>query len=74
MSAIRARGGLVGRVELAQRWNVSRQRVAQLVATEGFPEPVGTGNGGPLWFAADVDAWRANRRPGRPPKPGSAES
>lgn len=67
MSALQAAGGLVGRQELAQRWGVSRQRIAQLVAEQDFPQSVGRANGGDVWLLDDVEAWRASRRgPGRP--------
>lgn len=60
-------GGLVGRSDLCERWTVSRQRVAQLVAEPSFPDPVSTVNGGAVWLASDVDLWRACRPgPGRP--------
>jgi prophage regulatory protein len=65
--AVKDAGGLIGRAELAAHWGVSRQRIAQLVALEDFPAPIGFGNGGPVWLVSDVDAWRAARPgPGRP--------
>jgi hypothetical protein len=60
-------GGIVGRVELAKQWGVSRQRVAQLLIVPDFPEPIATANGGPVWLADECDAWKAARPgPGRP--------
>lgn len=67
MSAMEKMGGLVGRQDLAERWGVSRQRVAQLVAASDFPVPVARVNGGEVWFGEDCERWRASRPgPGRP--------
>lgn len=68
MSALQAAGGLVGRAELAALWGVSRQRVAQLVAADDFPDPVGRANNGDVWLLDDCEAWRATRRPAGRPK------
>lgn len=67
VSAMERMGGLVGRQDLAERWGVSRQRVAQLVAASDFPAPVAIVNGGEVWFADDCERWRSSRPgPGRP--------
>lgn len=54
-------GGLVGRVDLAERWNVSEQRVAQLAAMPDFPPAVATIGKRSVWLRAECDAWRAAR-------------
>lgn len=67
-AAIAARDGLVDRGAIGRRWGVSRTRVAQLLASNDFPEPVAYIDGRPVWLADRVDAWRDARRPaGRPP-------
>lgn len=67
VTALQARGGLVGRTELAALWGVSRQRVAQLTSDPTFPDPVGIVNGQPAWMVDTCDAWRQARpRAGRP--------
>lgn len=68
MTLLEQHGGLVGRAELATRWGVSRQRVAQLVAHTDFPEPVGRANGGDVWLLDECEAWRGSRRPAGRPK------
>ena len=61
---------LVGTAEVATRLAVSRQRVHALRATPsvGFPAPLAALSAGPVWYAADIDAWLAawTRAPGRP--------
>lgn len=62
-------GGVLGRSDLRDRWNVTRARIGQLVNTPDFPEPIGHVNGEPVWLASDVDPWRASRpETGRPRK------
>jgi hypothetical protein len=70
-AAIRAAGGLASQADLARRWRVSDARVGQLVALEGFPEPVGMVNDRPVWLAEECDGWKATRRRGRPPGGGA---
>lgn len=57
----------VGRRDLAERWGITRQRLAQLTALQDFPQPVGKIDGRPVWLLAECEAWRAARpRAGRP--------
>jgi hypothetical protein len=59
-------GGLCTAADLATRWGVTRQRVAQLSELEGFPEPIRTAGGTRLWLTSEADHWR-NGRQGRQP-------
>jgi predicted nicotinamide N-methyase len=36
---------------------VTRQRVTQLAAASGFPEPVARLAAGPIWKRADIETW-----------------
>lgn len=57
-------GGVIGRVEMAKRWGVSRQRIHQYTEMSDFPAPVGHAGvrkgepDMPVWMAAEVDAWK----------------
>lgn len=53
---------LVGTTEVAEMLGVSRQRVHQLMSSEGFPEPEML-SAGLIWRRADIEAWM--RRTGR---------
>jgi hypothetical protein len=62
--AIADAGGLVTQAALAQQWNLSRQRVAQLAgnrARNGFPEPLEVDGGPPVYLANEVEAWWRER-------------
>lgn len=49
---------LVGAAEIAQLLGgLSRQRVSQLTATAGFPEPVERLRMGSVWRYADIISW-----------------
>jgi predicted DNA-binding transcriptional regulator AlpA len=48
---------LVGIIEIAELLGVSRQRVAQLADTEGFPAPIGEIRAGRIWERSDIEAW-----------------
>jgi predicted DNA-binding transcriptional regulator AlpA len=49
---------LVGAAEIAHMLGgLSRQRVSQLTAAEGFPEPVERLRMGSIWRYAEVAAW-----------------
>jgi prophage regulatory protein len=48
---------LVGTPEIREMLGVHRSRVAQLVNTKGFPDPVARSGRRNLWLAADVEAW-----------------
>jgi hypothetical protein len=62
-------GGLVTQAEMAKRWNISRQRIQELVAMPGFPKPVNPGDRYKLYAWFEVEAWRKLERPtGRPRK------
>ena len=50
---------LMGPAEIAKLFNVSRQRVTQLVAKPDFPEPVADLVMGKVWLGKDVRAWGA---------------
>jgi hypothetical protein len=66
---LKARGGLVGRSDLAKHWAISATRVHQLTAEPDFPEPLCKVNGQPAYSLAEAEAWRRGRRgPGRPKK------
>ncbi len=55
---------LVGAAEIARLLgDLSRQRVQQLVRTEGFPEPVARLDMGKVWLRDDVERWAAEHRP-----------
>jgi hypothetical protein len=59
---------LVGSAEAARILGVSRQRVAQLAVTDGFPEPEVVLSGGRIWRREDIESWAARnqeRGPGR---------
>lgn len=53
---------LVGSQEIAVRLDISRQRVRQIGARDGFPEPIATISNGRIWRADDVEAWIAIER------------
>lgn len=48
---------LMGPAEIADLFNVSRQRVTQLVARPDFPAPVAELSMGKVWRTADVRTW-----------------
>ena len=62
---------LLGVAELAEALGVSRQRVAELTATDDFPRPVAKLRAGPVWQRAALGRFLAQwtRRPGRPRRP-----
>ncbi len=47
----------MGAAEIGRLLGVSRQRVQQLVKTDGFPAPVAVLDMGKVWLASDVRAW-----------------
>jgi prophage regulatory protein len=53
--------GLMGAAEIGRLLGVSRQRVQQLVNTDGFPPPVAVLDMGKVWRADDVRAWATAR-------------
>ncbi|WP_460871842.1 helix-turn-helix transcriptional regulator [Nocardioides pakistanensis] len=53
---------LVGTHEIAAMLGVSRQRVLQLAATDGFPAPVARLKAGNIWVKADIEEWAETRR------------
>lgn len=61
---------LAGLAEVAELLGVSRERVRQLRAEPGFPEPVAELQATPLWRRGDVAVWDSSRRrrPGRRPE------
>lgn len=48
---------LMGVAEVAELLGVSRQRVHQLVAQTGFPEPVAHLAAGLIWERDEVERW-----------------
>ncbi len=62
------RPALVGVAEIAERLDVSRQRVSELARSRTFPPPVAELAAGPVWIEASllrfIEGWE--RRPGRP--------
>jgi hypothetical protein len=48
---------LMGTSEIAELLGVSRQRAAQLAASEGFPAPVVKLAAGPVWERQAVENW-----------------
>ncbi len=56
---------LVSRVEIAEMFGVTRQRVHQLVSRPDFPEPIAVLGVGMIWNREDVEQWA--RRTGRLP-------
>jgi hypothetical protein len=60
----------VGVAEVADLLGVSKQRVSQLEAVDGFPAPVARLASGPVWRVSNlqrfVEGW--HRKPGRRPK------
>jgi hypothetical protein len=58
-------GGLLSAADLARDWNLTRQRLTVLQRAEGFPEPVGTVNGRPVWAGNDAREWRDNQLKGK---------
>lgn len=53
---------LVSVFEVAQILGVSRQRVYQLIARGGFPEPVATLAVGRIWTREDIERWAESRK------------
>jgi predicted DNA-binding transcriptional regulator AlpA len=53
-------GGVITGPELAERWQVTRQRIAVIVAGPEFPEPLvpAQGRRPAVWLAAEVEQWR----------------
>lgn len=58
---------LMGVAEIAELLNVTRQRVHQLRALDGFPEPTASLAIGDVWLRSDIEAW-AQTRPARAKK------
>lgn len=50
---------LVAAHEIAQMLGVSRQRVSQLAATNGFPDPAAILMVGRIWLREDIEEWAA---------------
>lgn len=64
------KGGLVGLVDLPERWGVDHSTASAHTKRESFPEPYQYVGDRPLWIAAEVDLWRATpRKPGPRAKP-----
>lgn len=53
---------LAGITEIASMLGVSKQRAAQLGASDGFPKPLDRIAAGPVWRRSDVERWAAKRR------------
>ena len=52
----------MGAAEVGALLGVSRQRVNQLLHTDGFPEPIAHLEAGRIWLGADIRAWADQRR------------
>lgn len=48
---------VMGAAEIGRLLGVSRQRVQQLVKTDGFPAPVAVLDMGKVWLAGDIRRW-----------------
>lgn len=59
---------LMGAAEIGRHLGVSRQRVQQLVRTDGFPVPAAHLDMGKVWLADEVRDW-ASRRSGPQSRP-----
>lgn len=55
---------LMGQAEIRERLGYSRQWVATLINSKGFPEPVYELEMGRIWLAEDVERWIEANRPG----------
>lgn len=53
-------------LEVAKTLGVSRQRVLQLVGTEGFPEPIAVLSMGKVWSGEDVRDFAKTYKPRKP--------
>jgi predicted DNA-binding transcriptional regulator AlpA len=59
---------LIGITEIGERFGVAKNTAWRWTRRPDFPAPAARLASGPVWRAADVDAWeRVPRRPG--PKP-----
>jgi len=58
---------LMGSAEIAALFDVSRQRVQQLIAKPDFPPPVADLAMGKVWDAAAVRAWGESTGRTKPP-------
>jgi len=54
---------LMGAAEIAQRLNLSRQRVQQLVVRPDFPAPEHELAMGKVWSSEAVERWISEHRP-----------
>lgn len=52
---------LVSTPEVCKMLGISKQRVAQLIAKGGFPEPVATLAVGRIWLREDIERWAEAR-------------
>lgn len=55
---IDAAGGLVNAADLARIWDLSRERLRQIVAEADFPEPIGHPGVRPVWLREQCEDWR----------------
>lgn len=61
-----AAGGIVGQVDIAERWGVADSTVREHVARPDFPAVYAYIGRRPVWLSAEVDLWRSRRpRAGR---------
>jgi predicted DNA-binding transcriptional regulator AlpA len=61
-----AAGGIVGQVDIAERWGVAESTVREHVARPDFPAVYANIGSRPVWLAAEIDLWRSRRpRAGR---------
>ena len=60
---------LVGLAEVAELLNVSKRSASRYTHRPDFPEPVARLAAGPIWDAAEVEAWAAKQPPFRAGRP-----
>jgi predicted DNA-binding transcriptional regulator AlpA len=53
---------VVGTYQIAEMFNVSRPRVAQIVGTKGFPDPIQKLGKAHIWLAGDVETWARGKK------------
>lgn len=64
-ASIERAGGLASANDLSKDWGLSRQRLSVLTKQEGFPEPVASVNGNPVWLGNEAREWRDKQTNGK---------
>ena len=60
---------LAGLAEAAEILGVTKRTALGYTKRDDFPEPLARLAAGPVWDAADIEAWRAKHGPFRPGRP-----